>query len=275
MLQLSPYALGTLDELLRHLALDGNAKEGDRDRGVMAGGAAVDWLERHTARALKVRTHRNTQDASATWTAATSGDQALTITSAASYVKVHDDLVGVGLEVQTRVTAVSGSTVTVDRLATANGTGVTVTAGSRPLIVDGAGGADFYVPETPLHAVYGVQYRDSAGDLVDIDITGAYIAERETGLYRLVADAVPEGAFNVEVQCLAGFKPPSATERGDREWGALNRLWLRIAEIFYQEKTRHAGRVTNQTLGPSQFSYQDERMPRDVYADAAPFVRRP
>jgi hypothetical protein len=269
---LSPYALGTLDELLRHLRADGPGDQESRDRAVIAGNSAVGYMERRTGRALRVRTHRNTVNFVGTWTAT-----AATVSSIAdtSILKAHDDIVGAGLQPGTRIVSIdSAVAITLDKIPTAAGTGATLTAGSRPLLVDGEGTASLWIPEKPVGAVYSVKWRDTAGTLTALSLTGASL-ERETGRYLLPSDTVPKGEHNVEVECLAGYTPPSDTERGDlTDWSFLRRLWLRIAEIYAQEAKTLAGRRTSTRTGPADWQAEAE-MPRDVERDLGLYLRRP
>jgi len=268
---LSPYALGTLDDLLRHLKVTGGAQSDDRDRAVESGNRAVGWMERHTTRALRVRTHRNTVTISGTWTTTA----VVTGTGFTAAVKAHDDILGVGLEIGSRVLSVDSNTqITLDRLPTAAGTGVTLTVGSRPLTVDGRETSDLWIPEYPVSEVYGTKWRDTAGTLTALDLTGASL-ERETGHYLIPNDVAPKGEHNIEIECLAGYTPPSATTRGDwSDWENLKGLWLRISEVFYQEKKSPPGRRISQNLGQSSWS-TDPRMPDDVMSDIEYYARRP
>ena len=267
---LSPHALGTVADLLRHLKRDSSASEQDQERCILSGNEAVGWMERRTARRLRARTYRNSETITGTWS---SGGTSISGSGFTSTVKVLDQMLAAGLQPGTRADVVAASTITISEPATAAGSGVSITVGSEPLVADGTGSPLLWIAETPVIEVYGAAYRDATGASTSIDLTGARLVS-ETGKYVLMNDAFPSGTLNIEIECAAGYRPPSATVAWNEDWQNLRRLWLRVAEIIYQDSDQLMGRRDSRRLAQSDVTI-GWKMPEDVEVGIEAYARKP
>lgn len=268
----TPYAPCSLAELTEYLQRSAGEGDGDSGRAIRAGNHAVGHMELRTGRRLVMRTYRGA-DAVASCTT-TIDTLAVTGSGFSTYAKAGDDVVGTALQPGSRVASVTSDTaLTLDRPATATGT-VTLTFGSEPLAVDGTGASHVFVPERPVRALYAASYLDASGAETALDTTG-YRLDRHTGRLVLPNDVFPEGDLNVRLEVSAGYTEPSATERGDfSEWMALQHLFLRLAQIYFQDEQTMPGRVVDRKILQSGGTIPDFRMPQDVQDLLAQFARR-
>jgi hypothetical protein len=268
---LTPFFPGSLGELLAFLQREEGAKPGDLERVIRAGNHAASHAEMRTRRKLVVRTYRTAVDvASCT---VTINSKAATGTGFTAAVKAFDEVVGVGLQPGSRVASVTSNTALVlDREAYTTGT-VTLTFGSEKLQVSGDGTASAIIPEYPVAEIYSAGYLDEDGTETAIDTTG-YRLGKASGRLVLTNDTFPDGDMNILVACRAGYQEPSATERGHMtEWLALQRLGMRLAQVFYQDEANMSGRVVDRSLSQVSTQIPDFRLPQDIEDLLAQFAR--
>lgn len=268
----TPFAPCSLEELSAYLQRAIGEGTGDPERVIRAGNHAVGHMELRTRRRLVSRTYREAVAVtSCTTTVDTLG---VTGTGFSTYAKAGDEVVGVGLQPGTRVASVTSNTaIVLNRPATATGT-VTLTFGSEPLQVDGTGKDYIYVPERPVQEIYGASYLDDSGAETALDTTG-YRIERDTGRLVLPNDAFPEGDLNVLLEVSAGYAEPSATVRGDfGAWMALQHLFLRLAQVYFQDEQTMPGRVVDRKVLQAGGTIPDFRLPQDIQDLLVQFERR-
>lgn len=265
---LSPYAFADLPTVLAYLNR-GGTDQADVTTAAQAGNAAVGWMERRTQRRLAARTYRTAVTIDC---GTTINDTTVTGTGFTA-LKVLDDVVGAGLPAGARVASITSDTaLELNVEATATDASVDLTFGSAPLTADGDGGGMVYVPEYPVREVYGVSWLDAAGTATALSTTGARIVDRE-GRYLLPA-GVPAGDGNIAIECCAGYAEPTGTDRGDwAEWGDLQRIFLRCAQIYHQDAFTSRGRIVSNTLLSQGVQLPDFRMPADVEDGIKPYVR--
>lgn len=273
---LTPYAFASEQRLLAYLKREGGSPGvGDsaeaRIAVIGAGNAAAGWLEAYTGRRLAARTYR-TAVSLGSCTVAANG---LSVSGAdfTTNAKALDDLVAPSLLAPgTRIASIASATaLTLSRKAEAGS--AVLTAGSEGLLFDGTGETLARLPEYPVSAVYSLAYLDADGTATDIDTTGARLDGR-TGFYQLTQDALPLGSLNVRVEMRAGYEEPTGATRGHAaEWGALERIFLRVAKIFFEDERLRGGRIVSESVGQVSASLPDFKMPADITEALVPFVR--
>lgn len=271
MLDLDPYGFATYPEAEAHLKRNVSAEDGDADRIAAAMNRGVAWMEWRTRRRLKSRVHRKAVTLASCGTTL----DGLTVTgSGFTALEVGDDVIGTGLAVGTRVSAIaSAASMTVTRKATATGS-VSLTFGSNPLVRSGEGSRDAYIQECPVTRVIGIYELDDAGTRSALDITGIRI-ERETGRVVLPYDTFPIGELNISIDCVAGYTEPSATTLGDwTGWSTLKAIHLRATEVFFTDAISLRGRTTETSFGNASSRIPDFAMPGDLEGSIHPFIRR-
>lgn len=275
-LTLSPHALTTVTRLKAHLDRSSIGEDDVSDRCIAAINAATSWMEMRTARALKAR---NWRTAVSTQVNTTLNSTSLELADA-SVVYEGDDIVLAATEsacipAGSSIVSVnsSDSTAVCSNAATAALTQVAVSVGSVPLVCDGTGDSVLYAPEWPIHTLWAAYEVDSAGNRTQLNTTSARI-DAMSGRIELPYAIFVEGEQNIELECRAGYVEPTAYERGHSEhWWALERLCLRLAEIFYSDSLSLRGRTTDLTMGGVSARVNDFAMPDDVRADIWPYVR--
>lgn len=273
-LTLSPHALTTVTRLKAHLDRSSIGEDDVSDRCIAAINAATSWMEMRTARALKARNWRTqfTVNCSAEINSTAfeagvgglikQGDDMIDLVQ--GYIPAGCQVVSYNTSLDTFVSSIA---------VTAALTQSAVTFGSVPLVCDGTGDSVLYAPEWPIHALWAAYEVDSAGNRTELDITSARI-DAMSGRIELPYAVFPEGEQNIELECRAGYVEPTAYERGHTEqWWALERLCLRLSEIFYSDSLSLRGRATDLTMGGVSARVNDFAMPDDVRADIWPFVR--
>lgn len=272
---LSPYALTTVARLKSHLVRSTVGESDVTDRCIGAINSATAWMERRTGRKLKARNWRtaftvvcdNVSGASYDVSGA-AGD---TIRRGDDFYDAVNGYVPIGTQVVSYESA-TDSFVGTSGATTPLSTDL-LTFGSFPLVCDGTGESVLYVHEWPLVSVWAAYAVDSAGNRTALDITSARVDEMG-GRLELPYDVFPEGEQNIELECRAGYEEPTTKVRGHfEEWAALERLCLRIAEIYYSDDLSLRGRNTDITMGGVSSRVNDFDMPEDVRAAIFPFVR--
>lgn len=267
----SPFAPCSPEETAQFLNRALGKGKGDDERTIRAANAAVGHMEARCRRRLVYRTYRDAADvASCT---VTIGDADVTGTGFTAGAKDGDSVTGTGLQPGSRVASVTSNTALVlDRPALTTGT-VTLTFGSERMQLDGSGKSGLYLPERPVHEVYDAAYLDDAGQETALDLTGQRL-DRETGYLLLPNDTFPEGELNILVGCAAGYREPSATVRGNfTEWNALQRLFLRLAQVYFQDEEQQPGRIVDRKILQGGGTIPDFRLPDDIRMLIAQFER--
>jgi hypothetical protein len=270
---LSPFAPTTYPDLVAYLKREKAMEDADPDRIVRAGNRAVSWMEMRTARALVARTWREPVTIACGLTVDL---PTATGTGFTASVKAYDEVVGdVALALGSRVLSVESNTsLTLTEKAVATDATVSLTFGSEPLVVSGDGSEEIYVPEFPVHEVYGAWAREADGTLVALDISGARL-DKSSGRYVLTNDFFPSGTLNIVIECLAGYRAPSVTSRGD--WSAymeLQGICHRAAQVFFKDEKDSPGRLVSQTVAQMGGSLPNFRMPEDIDSAIEAFARR-
>lgn len=272
---LTPYAFVGVERLRAHLKrLSGGSEADVEDRCAKAINAATAWLELRTNRRLRGRNHRTTVTVT---DCILSDGNAGVLTAGGSFSTglAGDPVVGVGVAPGALVEEIvdaSNMTMTVVAAGVSD-EHVTLTLGSQPLYAFGYGDSVVYAPERPLTTLWSAYARDTDGSWVALDITGAII-EETTGRIELPNDSFEKGISNIRIECRAGYEMPGTSRRGHPEWDALERLTLRLAEIFYDDDLKLRGRTTDQSIGATSSRVPDFAMPADIERAVRPFVRR-
>lgn len=265
---LSPYALVT--NRTKALALLGRAAgDAEEDRAIDAWNWVTGAMERETGRRLCVRSYRNPATISCGSTLSST-----TLTgSGFTALKVWDDVVGTRIAPGTRIASIESATsLTLSLAALTTGT-VSATFGSAPLTISGDGTGDVWVPEYPLNAVYSVSSVDDNAVRTALSLTGARILSAETGQYHLTQAVMPSGAQNIEVECQAGYRPPTSADLGHPEWDDLERLATRLAIIAFQDQSRLIGRVVSEQLTGVGMTMPGFDIPADIRAGLRRYAR--
>jgi hypothetical protein len=259
----------TLEEAVTFL--DRGGIESDRAKIAIAANSAAIWMERHLARRLVSRTYRTAVAVAGCVIAANS--KAIAGAGFAASLKQHDAIVGPGIAPGSRIESVdSDAAATMNNAATAPGDPVTLTAGSEPLVEDGTGKRTLYCSEFPLTELFAARSIANDGTETALDIAG-YRLDRKLGLLILTADGFPQGDANVELECRAGYRAPSATERGDDEWATLQWACHRLMLCLFKDQSDKLGRAVSQQIGAASVTLTDFRPPADVVNMLAPFRR--
>lgn len=269
---LSPYAPTTREAALLFMQRAVNAKDGDEDQVIAAVNAAVAWMESRTGRKLMARIYRNPVTLTGLTIAANGTD--VTGTGFTAGVKVDDDLVGTGVAIGARVTAVTSNSAITITPGSAAASGLALTFGSSPLQIDGDGDELFQVPQYPVNAFYGMVSIDFPSTKTAFDLTNLRF-NRETGRARLPGIVLPDGDMNIEIECHAGYRAPSATSLGDwAEYQDLRRLCHRMAQCYFQDWANASGRMVSKSLGPGATQLPDFKPPDDVLDGIQRYVRQ-
>lgn len=269
---LSPYAFASEQRLLAYLKREREAVDGDREAAVDAGNSAIGWMESFTGRRLACRVYR----AAVSLGSCTIEADQLSVTGSGftGNAKLLDDLAAATLLAPgTRIAAIaSDAALTLSRKATA-GT-ATLTAGSALALMDGTGKNEMRLPDHPVSEVYSAAWVDGAGTATALVTTGARL-DPETGLYILPSDVFPEGRRNIQLGFKAGYVEPSGSDRGHwGEWATLQRIFLRVSKVFFEDERLRGGRIVSESVAQSSASLPDFKMPADVIEAIQPFVRR-
>lgn len=263
-----PCSLAELTEYLQRVKVQ---EDVDPARIIRAGNHAIAYAENRTARRLVARTYREPVSiASCVVTAADA-----TVTGAGfDDLYVGDEVVGSGLDIGSRVASItSDAALELDRPALTTVDPATLTFGSARLRVDGTGSTRLQIPEWPVQALYSAVWVDSDGTETALDLTG-YRLESATGSLILPNDTFPEGEMNVLVACEAGYREPTATRRGDfAKWTALQRVCLRLAQVFFQDEQRNPGRIVDRSLGQVTSQLPSFKVPDDIESELEQFMR--
>lgn len=267
----SPFAPCSPEETAQFLNRALGSGNGDDEKVTRAGNAAVGHMETRCRRRLVYRTYRDAVEVASCTVAV--GDADVTGTGFTAGAKAGDAVTGTGLQPGSRVASVTDNTaIVLDRPALAAGT-VTLTFGSERMQIDGSGKSGLYLPERPVHEVYEAAYLDDAGQETALDLTGQRL-DQETGYLLLPNDTFPEGELNILVGCAAGYREPSATVRGNfTEWNALQRLFLRLAQVYFQDEEQQPGRIVDRKILQGGGSIPDFRLPDDIRYLIAQFER--
>lgn len=224
-------------------------------------------LERETGRRLAARSYRT----QTTMPFALAADDE-TLTGPTTTLRERDELAHVSIRPGTLVDSITDSTHAemTKQAISANGA-ATVTVGFGPLVIDGRS-CDrtrecyqfFYVPETPVVALHAVSYRNSAGTLTAVDITGARI-DAGTGYVVLPVGYLPDGSQNIVIECTAGYLPPRAGRvSGFGEWQDVELLQHRMVKIMWSDYIKGTGRVANIQFGEVNEFVNTYRWPADI-----------
>jgi len=267
---LLPEATTTLEEAIAFLKRDGIQEE---EAAVAAAvNAAALWIERHTARRLASRTYRD--PATVAGCTLTLDSKAVTGTGFTAAVKPHDAVVGIGIAPGSRVESVDSNTaLTLSHGATAAAVGnASLTFGSEPLVQDGSGKRTLYALEQPLVDLYAARWIGADNVETAVDLTG-YRIDPEAGLILLAYDVFPRGQANIELDCRAGYRAATATDRGHPEWAVLQWACHRLAACLFRDQADALGRAVSQQLGAMSTSVPDFDPPRDVVSALVPYRR--
>lgn len=279
---LHPYAFLSLERTLSYLRRD---KSTDKDIDVEGWAvnfinAITDDLELSTGRRLAARSYRTA--VTGVFTLAT-GSAAATVGDTSDLLE-RDEVSGTGISAGTLVESLtSASALVLSKAATATGA-ENLTFGFGPLVIDG--GADtsregypaLYIPESPLVSVSSISYRDRANVLAACDLTGMrIIPEALPGLSKvLIPNGYwPRGDVNIEVECVAGYRPPlaGAAARGFDGWQQLQQLSQRMVKVLWDDFRQARGRTGNvQMLNASEY-VSDFNWPQDILRGIKQFRR--
>lgn len=268
---LSPYTFSTIERTRQYLKRPGSVLEdNDADVIVEALNHVGGLFDGETGRKLACRTYRNASVISCTSTIDTKN---LTAASGLLALKTLDDAYGANLTMGSRIDSITSDTALVlTKNATASGA-MSVTFGSEPLVINGTGSAQIYIPVRPVVEVYTIKWVDSMGTKTDYDLTGARL-DRETGLYVLMSDAFPRGTLNIEIECKAGYREPTATDRGDwSTWAQLEGLCHRAVQVMFQDFAQAAGRTGEINLATASMKIMDFKLPDDIKGELATLVQ--
>jgi hypothetical protein len=272
---LSANALTSLESARAYVGRDDKTTDADDDLLIRCINRATGVIEAGTGhRKLKSRNYDSTTSLTGTWTVAAGGSAQSVTVASTSALRAGDDMVAVGLAAGSRVQSITNATTFVlDRIATAAGTGVAMTAGSERMTLDGA--KDFWtsserqilqIPERPVEAVWAVSWIDDSGVETALNLTGARLEDRWGGTYRLINDVLPNGYMNIRVSCQAGFRPATATDLGLYPdcYEELSGACERLVQVMFQDKLNQIGRGVTVSAGAGTFSTSSFKMPADV-----------
>lgn len=265
---LHPYALTTFDNALAGYlrASKGNVENAEWIVTNLIN-AVTDRLEGNVGRALRVRNYRAAVQVAGT---TTNGSASVTGIASTANLKEFDEVTGTGIQDGTLIYNIdSGTAITLSKPATANGSGVTLTCGSAPLLYDFRRDTTvegyWKLPTglTPLQQVYGIRWADFNGSLTSLDLTAMRIKPK-TGTILLTA-APPYVATYIEVSLCAGVMPPKpGTNRGFDGWSDLENLALRCIQCVYQDWFTQAGRGGNHAPMGMVSTVQSFKWPDDI-----------
>lgn len=231
--------------------------------------AATAFMEAATRRRLRERVYLNPAAV-----ALTSVADSVTLTGTGlGSLTVGSDAVGSRLRAESQLASVAGNglSLTLSQPAASAGS-VTVTFGSEPLALVWPGGPEVALDEFPVSAVYSVKIVNEDGTRTACDLTNA-ILRKDSGILRLVNDR-PSKGDTVEIECKAGYRPPTVSDLGHREdWSNLQRCCHRIAQILFQDYRSQLGRSLEVQLRDQIVRFADMSMPKDVAQMLAAYVR--
>lgn len=230
---------------------------------------ATGYMEAYTQRRLRERLYTNPQ----TFTLTATADSLDFTGTGLGVLRVGADAYGDRLRIESVVTAIAanGLSLTLSQPAESSGS-VDVSFGSEPLVIEWPGGRKVSVPEFPVEAVYSVKAVERDGTRTAMDMTNA-IVRKQSGILELVNDYPARGQV-VEIECRAGYRPPTNTERGHREdWSNLSRCCHRIAQILFQDYRTQLGRTMEVQIRDQIVRFADMRLPKDVEQMLAPYMR--
>lgn len=192
-------------------------------------------------------------------------------------VYAGDDIRGVNLPVGCRVQALTDSVLTLTRTAINTGA-ASMSVGTETERVDGLWQLNDNEPaikleEWPVTALYAVRQVFSDGTTQALDTRGYKIDPKIAGLVILPFAAIPSGRCTLEVDYRAGYRPPTATERGDERWYELERITRRMLQVNFRDDTQSRGRATDTSLGNRTSSTQNWELPLDIRQALGAFAR--
>jgi hypothetical protein len=274
---LTPWALANLDRARLTIGRGRDQEDGFDARLTDAINIATGRMEAFTRRALRARAYTNPVTLSATTTV---NSKNFTVPSGLLAVRELSPALGSKLSEGSRLDTVTSDTAGVlDRVAASSGA-ASVTFGSAPLTISNErsvlddSGRHLQIPEYPLSAVYSLKWIDVYGNKTALDITSLRI-ESETGRIYLLSDVIPWGFLNLEVECQAGYRPPSSTDLGHRsEWDDLEGLCLRLVDVIFHDYAEVMGRATSRSIGGASSSILGFDLPADIKAGLSRYMRR-
>lgn len=259
---LSPYALTSFDRARQYLKRPDAVSNDTEDAVItLALNAIPGMFEGEVGRKLACRVYRNAVTISCT---ATVNTTTLAAASGLLALKTLDDAVGSTLAVGSRVASItSDAELELSKPAASSGA-ASITFGSEPLVLDGTGTGEIYLTARPVVEVYSAKWVDSLGVKNALDLTLARL-DKATGRYVLQSDVFPKGSLNIEVEAKAGYREPSATDRGDWEaWTRLEGLCLRTLQVMFQDFDTMAGRTGEISLATASMKVLDFKLPEDI-----------
>lgn len=259
---LNPYSLASLERARQYLKRPDSVVSDTEEEVIILGLNAIPGLfEGEVGRKLACRTYRNAVTISCT---ATVNTTTLTAASGLLALKTLDDAVGVNLAIGSRVASITSDTALgLTKQAGASGA-ASVTFGSEPLVVDGTGTQEVYLPARPVVEVYRVKSVDGLGVKTALDLTSSRL-DKKTGRLVLMSDVFPRGSLNIEIEAKAGYREPTTTDRGDWEgWSRLEGLCLRAVAVMFQDFDTMAGRTGELSLATATMKIMDFKLPEDI-----------
>lgn len=223
-------------------------------------------IEAKTGRPLAARSYRT--EISGSYTLA---DGSAEVVGDTAVLRERDELAGDGIPIGSIIDSIDDAThFTMSKKASETGA-KTLTFGFGPLVCDGRPGdvtregyQILQVPEYPVQALHSVSYRDAAGALTAVDITGARI-DRNTGRVVLPVGYLPSGDQNIEIECVAGYLPPRAGRiQGFNGWHDLAWAQARMVKIGWSDFLKGFGRTANIQFGEVNEFINDYRWPADI-----------
>lgn len=230
---------------------------------------ATGYMEAWTQRRLRERLYTNPQTVTLTATA----DSVTFTGTGLGVLRVGADAYGDRLRIESVLASIAGDGLSLTLSQPAESAGsVAVSFGSEPLTLEWPGGRKVSVPEWPVEAVYSVKIVERDGTRTAMDVTNA-ILRKQSGVLELVNDYPARGQI-VEIECRAGYRPQTNTERGHREdWSNLSRCCHRIAQILFQDYRTQLGRTMEVQIRDQIVRFADMRLPKDVEQILGPYLR--
>lgn len=174
-----------------------------------------------------------------------------------------------------RIASISGLVAAITRPAASAGA-VTLRFGSEPLYVDGDGSIEILVPESPIMdgvgGIFAVRSRAYDGTKTDLDLSAMYV-DTEAAIVTLPYSVQPRGFRNIEIECRAGYRPPSYAQAGSIDWDEMVEISIAIAEVLFRDSLEILGRSTETTLGGDSKKIPDVELPARILQKIKRFER--